>query len=269
MPKGYVIANTGKGKTLYASLYALEWSRNHPNGKIYANYHLNLPNAYFTPLMFLPFDDLHDCLIIYDDVSNLDEIKRFSKVCANWSRKTSMELFFTAQFYTMIPKQLRDIADYKVKTVYYKSKDLLVVYINYREVGVRKVVFHDAVKTVKALNLYDTKEVVRMATESEVINKIIELSKTKRDIEMYLMVFTGNKAERKSLLKEIMKKKGLSNENGEEDSIHPLDFKIIFLLSEGYSEREISRKLGITRGKVQYTREKFRKENKELINRNV
>jgi len=217
MPKGFTIGNTGAGKTLWVSLYAFEWAKRHPNGQIYANYHLNIPNANFTPIMFLPFDKLQECLIIFDDVSSLETVMRFSKVTANRSRKKQMELIFTAQYYTMIPRQLRQMSDYRVRTYLDKNKDKLKVWINYRERGVKRLVYCDVIQFVKKTNLYNTNEVVDNPTESEVIEEIIRLSKTKRDVEKNLLIYSGNKQERRSLLKEILKKMNLQDENEEED----------------------------------------------------
>lgn len=235
MPKGYTIGNTGAGKTLWASLYALEWAKNHPKGKIFANYHLNLPNANFTPIMFLPFDKLKDCLIIFDDVSSLETIMRFSKVTANRSRKKQMELIFTAQYYTMVPRQLRKMADFRVRTKFDKYKDTLTAFVNMREKGIRTIIYHGAIKTVKKLNLYDTNEVVDDPTESEVIAEIIRLSKSKRDVEKNLLIYSGNKAERKSLLKEILKKMNIDSDlpEDQEDQKQKQQY-LFFILNKNF-----------------------------------
>lgn len=244
MPKGYTIGNTGAGKTLWVVLYALEWSKNHPNGQIYANFHLNLPNANFTPIMFLPFENLKDCLILFDDVSSLETVARFSKVTANRSRKKQMELIFTAQYYTMISKQIRAMRDYRVKTKFDKYKDTLTAWIDYRGKGVRKIIYYDVIKTVKYLNLYDTNEVVDDPTESEVIAEIIRLSKTKRDVEKNLLIYSGNKQERRSLLKEILKKMDLQGDPGEEEDTKQKQKYHFYILNKNYkvSMRKIALK---------------------------
>ncbi|HEC92912.1 MAG TPA: hypothetical protein ENI51_07990 [Candidatus Atribacteria bacterium] len=256
MPKGMCIGNTGQGKTLWASLYALIWQKKHPNGHIYANYHLNLPNAHFTPLMFLPFSKLKECLIIFDDVAALDVVMRFSKVTANISRKNNIELIFTAQYKKMIPKQLRAMMDYKVKPRLYKSKDLLIAYINKRGKGITKFVFPNAISTVKKLKLYDTYEIVDIPTHSEVINEIIKISKSKREIEKNLMIYSGNKAERKELLKKILKKLGIPEDDPEEEDYNNNFWYKIYISNKikgktqvwlgkkfGYKQSEISRQI--------------------------
>ena len=245
MPKGYNRGNTGTGKTLWASLYALEWIRKHPNGHIFANYHLNLPNFTFSPNMFLDFRKLEECLIIFDDISNLEMVVRFIKVTANRSRKKQLELIFLAQYKKMIAKQLRSMSDYRVITKYNKVKDELTVIIRIREKGRKTIIYKDAVKTVKALNLYDTNEVVDDPTESEIIEEIIKLSKTKKDVEKNLMIYSGNKAERKQLLKEILKKMNLQEEDQEEDDDITYMRNAILRYRYGYEWLPISLKSGI------------------------
>lgn len=237
MPKGYNIGNTGAGKTLWASLYALEWIKKHPKGHIFANYHLNLPNFNFSPNMFLDFRKLEECLILFDDISSLETIMRFTKIVANRSRKKQIELIFLAQYRTMIPKQLRAISDYKVKTKFDKYNDTLTVFMKIRDKGFKTIVYHDVIKTVKRLNLYDTNEVVDDPTESEVIEEIIRLSKTKKDVEKNLMIYSGNKAERKSLLKEILKKMSIQDENSpEEEELKNKQKYLFYILNKNYND---------------------------------
>jgi len=270
MPKGYCVGNTGDGKTLWASLYALIWAKKHPNGKIFANYHLNLPNAVYTRIMFLPFSELRECLIIYDDVATQEQIMRFSKVTANISRKNSIELIFTAQYKKMIPKQLRAMMDYKVKPRLYKSKDLLVAHIYKRGKGITKFAFPNAIKIVKELNLYDTNEIVDTPTHSEVIEEIIKISKSKRDIEKNLIYYTGNKKERQDLFKKIMKKTGIQDDDdqpdNENDQNNNIWYKFYILHKlKGIKQIDLESTFGYSQSKISKQIKKIDYEIKKLM----
>jgi len=210
------VANTGEGKTLAIVLKIRELLKKNPYRQVYANFHINLPNCHFTPVMFLPFDDLKDCIIAYDDVSSQEVLERFIGVCANRSRKKRMELMFTCQYYSMIPRKVRRIIDYRIFPELDKKNDTLRVQILQKKVGLLKPeIYHDVIKYVKKTEIYDTEEVVDDPTESEVIAEIVKISNTPRDIEKNLMIYTGNKAERKALYKEIYELKGFDKEEKE------------------------------------------------------
>jgi len=263
MPKGSVIGNTGAGKTLWVSLYARRWKKKNPNGIIYCNYHLNLPDVHFTPFMVLPFEEIRDCgvkvLIIYDDVSNLDEIKRFAKMLANMSRKLRIEMIMTAQYYTMIPPNIRAIADYKIRTIYNKKTDILKNYTKYRDlagiVRLSKFKYYDAVKTVIAENLYDTNEIVEEALESDKIREIIKLSKNKRDVEKNLFFLFGNKADRRRLFKIICKKMNFELDdvvNDEKEEKQQYNWYLFYILNKMFkvSFKDLSLKYKIDKTKI-------------------
>lgn len=252
MPKGWCIENTGGGKTLWATIYAAEeWSPKHPKGQIYANYHINLPNAHFSANMFLPFNELQECLIIFDDVSSLGTIKRYTKVTANRSRKKQMELIFLGQYDKMIDPQLRAMMDYKVRTFFNKSKDQLKVVIIPKGQKPQTIYYHDVIKYIKETNLYDTNEVVDDPTESDIINEIIKLSKNKRDVEKNLMIYTGNKAERKTLLKRILNQMGIEDDEEEQENNNILKYQIALLVKYfNANQTKIGREFGYSQPKI-------------------
>ena len=210
------VGNTGKAKTLSIVLKVEELLKKDPTRHVYANCHINLPNCHFTPIMFLPFDKLKNCIIVYDDVSSQEVLERFIGVCANRSRKKQMELMFTCQYYTMIPRKVRKIIDYRLFPQFDKKKDILTLTTIQKEVGtLTPEIYHDVIKYIKKTKLYDTNEVVDDPTESEVISEIARISETPRDIEKNLMIYTGNKAERKTLYKEIYELKGFDRKEKE------------------------------------------------------
>jgi hypothetical protein len=67
-------------------------------------------------------------------------------------------------------------------------------------------IYRDATKFIQKTKLYDTNEVVDDPTESDVISEIAKISKNERDVEKNLMLYSGNRAIRKQLFKEILEK---------------------------------------------------------------
>jgi len=202
-----VIGVMGSGKTLFATNYACDYSKRHPKNKIYANYNLKLKNFFYTPFLFLPFSDLRNCLIIADDFYALQNLKQFTQVVVNLSRKRNIDLILTCQYYTMVSLQLRTLANYNVFTKYIKSKDTLLVKLTTPDGYVRKGQVSDAVMNVK--EIYDTNEVVIFPTERKIKKCIKDVSKTLDDIELNLNLYSGNSRLRQRLLNEIQKEKGL------------------------------------------------------------
>ncbi|HEC92885.1 MAG TPA: hypothetical protein ENI51_07855 [Candidatus Atribacteria bacterium] len=207
--KGCSIANTGEGKTLCVVARVFDKLRADPELQVYANFHIYLPRCHFTPYMFLPFNKLKKCMVIYDDVSNTEVLQRYTKVCANYSRKSQMELIFTGQYYTMIPKSIRSIMDFRL---YPRIKgNTLYVYERRRGKPPLRYKYYNVFETIG--QFYDTDEIVPIPTESDVINELIKICKTKKDIERNLMLYTGNKKERQRLYNIIIEKMGLNDEN--------------------------------------------------------
>ncbi len=210
------VGNTGDGKTLAIVLKIEELLKKDPTKHVYANFHINLPNCHFTPIMFLPFDKLHNCIIAYDDVSSQEVLERFIGTLANKSRKKDIELIFTCQYYTMIPRNIRRIIDFRLFPQLNKKTDTLTLKTLQKGKGLLPIeTYHNVIAYIKKTKIYDTNEVVDDPTESEVLREIARISEIPRDIEKNLMIFTGNKADRKSLYKEIYELKGFNKEEKE------------------------------------------------------
>lgn len=197
--KWAIVGNTGDGKTLAMVIIFNEKLIENPEREIYGNLHLEFPNSHFTPVMFLPFSQLQSCLIAYDDIDE-DEtyLKGFISASAKRSRKEFMDLFFTCQYYTQLPRKLRKMIDFRVVPAI--NKGIINIKIYQKKVGlisdknyVAKDYYH----------LYNTYEVVDDPTESDILKEIAKNSFTPRDIEKNLMIYTGNRAERKALYNEI------------------------------------------------------------------
>lgn len=206
----------GGGKTLFATLYAKEYSKLYPNAKIYANYHLKLSNVVFTQFGFLPFSELEKeerALIILDDFLAIkNQTSGIMQIIANSSRKLNLDIILTCQYYTMIPKSIRELSQI-VEVWYSKRYDILYVAfqkINDEAKSVEYEMYkvHGAVKLAK--DLYDTKEIVAFASDMEIAKEIIKLSKTQKDIDRNVECYTQSETKRKKmrqLIKELQGKK--------------------------------------------------------------
>ncbi len=174
----------------------------------YCNFHINHPRSIYTPIMFLPFSQLSNVIICFDDIDDENELKRFIKVCAKRSRKADMELMFTCQYYTMIPRKLRKMIDFRIFPNYDKNTDVLTVRMIPKDKRGKyeTKIYRDATKFIQKTKLYNTNEVVDDPTESDIINEIARISKNERDVEKNLMLYSGNRAIRKQLFKEILEK---------------------------------------------------------------
>lgn len=211
------VGNTGKGKTLAIVLKIIEMLEKDPEREAYCNFHINHPRAHYTPIMFLPFSQLQKCIICFDDIDDESELKRFIKVCAKRSRKESMDLMFTCQYYTMIPRKLRKMIDFRIFPNLDKNTDVLNVKIVPKEkTKIETKRYTQIIKKIKKSKVYDTNEVVDDPTESDVINEIAKISYNERDVEKNLMLYTGNRALRKQLFKEILEICDFNKEEREE-----------------------------------------------------
>lgn len=267
MPKGCSIANTGDGKTIAVVARAYTRLKNEPDLNVYANFHIKLPRCHYSPHMFLDFEKLGKSMIIYDDVSNAKVLERYAGVCANLSRKTFMDLVFTGQGKTMIPKVIRDIMDYRL----YPNIRGNTLYITERRRGKQplKYKYTNCFKTIG--RLYNTNEIVPITLESDIIKEIIKLSKTKRQVEIYLMIYSGNYAKRERLLKIIMKKMKIDNEDEEKNK---LTFSELSILNKVHKKSygDLSQKTGIPHStlytNIKKTEFNINKKFNELYNQN-
>ena len=199
-----VIAPMGKGKTLFSSLYALEYSKTYPDNKIIANYHLNVKNFEYSPYMFLNFNSLTNCLIICDDFYAIPNSKSLLGVIVNMSRKLSIEVILSCQYYTMIEPVIRTLSTL-IEVEYSKKYDTLIskyqLEVANNQYIYRK--FYTDNITVRAKGLYNTNEVVKFSSESEIKKQILQFSKDVEELELNISLFTKNKSEQKRLFKEL------------------------------------------------------------------
>lgn len=194
----YVLGVMGLGKTAFTSLYALQFSKDNPNSMIYANYHLSLKNFIYTPYMFLPFSKLDKCLIIADDFYTLKNLKGFTSTCVNLSRKANLDILLTAQYYTMIPKEIRDLSDELRPFINKINRTLYYVKItpeNDYSMGMVNNIFE------KLDGLYDTNEIVKFNRLDKIANEIIKHSSNLEDLLDNIELYGSSQAKIKGMLK--------------------------------------------------------------------
>jgi len=204
IPVSYVEGSMGSGKTLYATLKAIDYNERFPNNKIYANYKIkNIKNFEYTPFCFIPYYSIENCLFIIDDVYSVQNLNGLTAVIVNLSRKKNIEVVITCQYYTQVPKKIRDVSDFLIKPVYIKNSDtLLVNYIGYNFSYQRIVI--NAVERAK--KYYDTNEVVNFLTDSRLEQEILKYSNTLDELEINLTLVEGDKRKRKSLYNRLKDK---------------------------------------------------------------
>jgi len=200
-----VIACMGGGKTLFSTNYAIDYESKNPNSSIIANYSLiGFKNFTFTQFGFLPFSKLEKSLIIIDDISAVkNQISGLLQVIANSSRKLDLDIILTAQYYTMIPRSVRELS--KLVIVQYdKKSDILFLKVQ-KSVGhseameFTKHYVRNAVENAK--DRYNTNEIVSFATDKDIVNEIIKISEDKEDIAKNIEFFTQSETKRKKYRK--------------------------------------------------------------------
>lgn len=204
-----ILGKMGNGKTLYMSLFAKQYRKENPNNIIYSNFHLNLPNCVYSPFLFLPIDDLHDCLILADDYYNLKTMNFFISIISCMSRKMNISLLISAQRFTMIDKTLRELSDYEVKPYYDEMRDILSIVKIDIENESSFYEYENAVQTVIKDKLYNTNEKVLIPIPSKIMNEIIKFSNSKDELETNVCFYTQNTRKQKSMIKELSKEIGI------------------------------------------------------------
>lgn len=199
-----IISPMGGGKTLFSTLIAKIYSVKYPDREIYANYRLNLPNAIFTPNLFMPLSKIGNCLIIADDFYALKNIDAFIGIIVNLSRKKEIEVIITVQYYTMIQKQIRTLSNYLASVRYYPDSDILTATVINQNNQQKMIMCKNAVSIAK--KIYDTNEVVKFYTENQAKKEILKVCSSPDDLDLNLSLYFRNAATRRRLYKELITK---------------------------------------------------------------
>ncbi len=215
-----VIAPMGKGKTMFATIYAIEYSKKYPNHKIYANYRLNLENAVYSPCMFLPFRRLKNCLIIFDDIYSSRNLETLIGVIVNLSRKSNIEIIITAQYYTMIPKLIRTLGQ-NIIVEFDKNEKKLNMALEYSlsndQKKYRLYTVNNPIEIIK--DIYDTNEIVDFATPSKIFEEIKKFSENAEDLELNVSLYTQDKKQILKLTQDLCEEMGF-NYKAKKPKIH-------------------------------------------------
>ncbi len=182
----------GAGKTLLASLAALKYSKD-TNNPIFSNYKLNLPNATYTPYGFMPFGKFKNCLIVFDDIATvMNTLSGFASLVVNASRKNNVNVIFTGQYYTQLPKYLRSLS-LLVQPRYNKKNDELLYIVSKQPIPDAQQIddpslYHihgirNAVATAKAHKLYDTYQIVEPTNIIRIREEILKFSTDYEDMK--------------------------------------------------------------------------------------
>ena len=242
--KQYINSNTGKGKTLLASLFALFFLETHPNFSIISNFHLNIYNnktkknmCEYTQFGLLPFSKLEkgNYLIILDDFKAIKQyLQNFGSILAILSRKLNVYVLITLHYYTHLSKENREMFNAEIlpqltKLKYNKEthqleltskSKLLLTYINPNSLDIiRMDTFNNLLYFVKGNyslenvyvkgKLYDTFEMVKFPNPILILKEIAKFSKTKKDIYNNVNLLTKSEKKYKKIVKEIQILKGM------------------------------------------------------------
>lgn len=218
----YSAETMGSGKTIFATHYALSFNEQNPNAKIYANYKIKLPkirkgkklienpNFIFTKYLVLPLSEItksERSLIIVDDCKVLRNLNYFIEIISSMSRKVGIDIIITGQYYTMIKKELRELADYEVKVNYIVEKDILEVILIDLNNNNHCFTVHDIVKIIG--DLYDTNEIVNIPNERKINQELLRFCENLEDLESNLSLFYKDKRTYSKNLKNLSIEKGL------------------------------------------------------------
>ena len=218
----YLAEMMGSGKTLFATFYALAFNEQNPDSKIYANYKIRLPkikkgkksinnpNFIYTKYLVLPLSEIikaERSLIIVDDCKVLRNLNYFIEIVSSMSRKAGIDVIITGQYYTMVKKELRTLADYQVKVNYLKKRDVLEVVLIDLNNRNHYFTVRDIVKKVG--KLYNTNEIVHIPNDRKINHEIKKFCYTLDDLESNLSLFYKDKRTYDRYLRILRKKSNI------------------------------------------------------------
>jgi len=241
--KLYVNGNTGKGKTLDASVLGLIFLETHINFKIIANYHLNIYDiktnenlCEYSKFGLLPFSrlELGNYLIIIDDFKAVKNfLQNFGNILAVLSRKENIYVIITLHYYTHLEKETRELFNCEIMPMithlrYNFDKhqieltdksSLIMDFLNPSSLDLmRTEKFHNILQFVKGNyslenvyvkeKLYDTYENVKFTNPTNILQEISKFSKSKKDVYQNVNLITKNKSTYKKMVNDVFLLKG-------------------------------------------------------------
>lgn len=195
----YLLNDTmGGGKTLTMVACASMYSKKNPMNPIIANFHLKLPNTDFNPLILIDPKTIRNSLLLIDDIYGLKNRNLIGMV-VNMSRKAGLEIFCSAQRYTMFDPTLRDLG-WKIDPYLDLPNNTLRIHLWsdgledkgwYQWTNVKETLF----------GLYDTKEIVSFDSEIGIVNEIRKRSSDFDTFANYVNMCFGNQTTIRRILK--------------------------------------------------------------------
>lgn len=213
-----IYGTMGSGKTLFATICAVMYAKENPDSKIYANYKIkNLDNFIYNPFLYIPFSELNNAILIIDDIYALKNLKGLTQVIVNISRKKQIYVLMTAQYYTMIPKQIRTVSNVEFRPLYDKVNDILYIRGITKQGEILDYRFNNAVSKTK--DYFDTSEIVMFPDKRDIALEIIKFSNNiddlRKNINLYSQAISRRKKMKKVLLNlnknDLQEKKGIKN----------------------------------------------------------
>ena len=206
----------GSGKTLLATLLALDYLESFPNNKIYANYHLNpeiFKNFTYNSLMLFDYESLENCLLILDDIYAIKN-KAFIGVIVNLSRKNNIHVIITAQYYTMVDKLIRSMSIVMYPEINREKDYMFVSFLNPNQLTgqIRQKFYVKNLSRFFTKELYDTNEKVEFQLKSDIYREILKVSTNMRMLEINCQLAFSNKSDRKEAFKVLRERFSMENE---------------------------------------------------------
>jgi hypothetical protein len=241
--KMYINGNTGRGKTLGASLFALFFLETHPEFKVIANYILNIYSkktkksmCEFTKFGLLPFSKLTEgnYLLIIDDFKAVKRyLKNFGSILAIMSRKLNIYCLITLHYYTHLIKENREMFNQEItleisKLVYNPIKHqtelsndskLRISFFETNSLELTNTeTFSNVLNFVKGNYslenvyvkglLYNTYGMVYIPNPDNIMREISDFSNDLESLRDNVNLFTSNERQYKSIVRKIALEKG-------------------------------------------------------------
>lgn len=214
----YLSEKEGAGKSLYVCFMINLYFEKYDNVYCIANTHyfrnpiinpfFNENRFIYSPLSLFSRNLINDKnslkVIVIDDNENMKSTsENWIKLIRNWSRKTNIILYFIGHYYTSVSRELRHALKYRVVPNFIKSRDcleFLIVDTTNDEILHRNIISNIS----RFFSLYDTKEVVPIATDKLLSQELEKYAKTYDDLVYYIsLLFPESKKVKK--LKEYSK----------------------------------------------------------------
>lgn len=208
----YINAITGGGKTTFATFHNLLFNQLYPTSVKTANYHIkNLKNFQYSPAMVLPLESIKRdkkprCITI-DDIKSLPILDFFITIIASISRKASLDIQITGQYYTMFSRELRYLSTYEINVETDKENDSLLV--KFIDMNHNNYDFEIHQLTKYVYPFFDTKEYVEVIDEDLIYEQVLKICKTKKDVVQNVASYIKNKKEKKDLIIKLLDELGL------------------------------------------------------------